>query len=355
MESASVGYLGPAEGFAEGSAAPAPAGAQAAQRPDSTNTLLITRNLVEVVGERSRSVLDPVGGARQRAAYRSALCAFAASIPDKRAVMVTLTVDRTKFDGPEQAHAVMMLKLARLMRKILGDGGAWMRVLEFQSKTGDGWPHVHLVAAMPQGVTLRTVRHACWHWWRDRWSIGGCDVQPVRSGKACALYLGKYFTKAVQAIPPWQLERERASRIYGASRATQAFRPCRRRYRCRSSEPTRRPRRTPLPSTVLHRLAQSGTTSRLRRLLIDPATGEIRYRWLPRRLYAPLSAMLTRPGVSPAGPRALAFELAADVPLETAAAMLEADHAAAVEVEYHSNRYSIESAWPNAHPPDPPT
>jgi hypothetical protein len=365
MESAPVGYPGPAEQLgASGSGGPAPAGPQAAQRPDSTNSLLTSNGVVEVLPNWSRSVYDPIGGASRRADYRQALCAFAAAIPFRRGVMITLTVDRRQFTCPEEAHRIMSPKVPDLMRLTLGVGAHWMRVLEFQSKTGDGWPHYHIVAWMPSGATLRSVRQDCWRLWRSKWGVGGCDVVPVRSGKACALYLSKYFTKAVRAVPPWQLERLRSSRLFGASWAASQFRPSRRVYRAprprhvsledpsKPFTPPNRRRRKASPRTLVDRLAWSGVTVRLRRLTIDRSTGELVSRWLPRRVVASFSALTASPEALPVAGRRVWLPCRDGEDLEHTAQRLERAHGHEAEIDFQLNRIRLEAAWLNA--PEPP-
>ena len=148
-----------------------------------------------------------------------------------RPALLSLTVDRDGhtvaagaanaggFASPQDAHAYVVgnALVARLMR-LLGVK-VWLWVLEFQTKTGDGWPHWHVLldlSTCPGGdVDLRRA----WSIWRDRWGVGGLDLS--RPGKftdaAHAINYGtKYLIKQPEGgYPVWVLESRKAIRFVG--------------------------------------------------------------------------------------------------------------------------------------------
>lgn len=89
--------------------------------------------------------------------------------------MMTMTVDRTKFASPQAAYREVMERryLPRLMEAL--GVVRWVRVLEFQMKTGDGWPHWHVLADAV-GSRGRVDLKLAWRLWRDTWGVGGLDL-----------------------------------------------------------------------------------------------------------------------------------------------------------------------------------
>lgn len=207
--------------------------------------------------------------------------------------MVTLTVDRSVFSSPEVAYRKVAPCIPDLMRALFGDGAVWARVLEFQEASGEGWPHWHAVVKLPAGMTVNAARRRLWEVWRDRWQFarGGLDLTPVRSRRAAARYLGKYFFKGCTA-PPWVLDRDRAPRMFGASVAAgEVAPPWRRARRSRSrrlvlgAERARRSKGK--RRTVREALARSGSTVALVARVKDAATGKARVRVLARGIACP--------------------------------------------------------------------
>src|SRR5206468_3106406 len=63
----------------------------------------------------------------------------------RKPAMLSLTVDRSHFASSQDAHSAICEGgyLRRLLR-LLGVT-TWFWVLEFQTRTGDGWPHWHIL------------------------------------------------------------------------------------------------------------------------------------------------------------------------------------------------------------------
>jgi hypothetical protein len=140
----------------------------------------------------------------------------------RKPAVLTLTVDRSHFTSPQEAHArISEGGYVRCLMRLLGVK-LWFWVLEFQTKTGDGWPHWHVLidlADLPGG-RLDLV-HA-WRLWRDTWKLGGLQLQ-FKQGMSCpehaVMYATKYLTKMPEAFPVWVLERTRAIRFIGGCKA----------------------------------------------------------------------------------------------------------------------------------------
>jgi len=241
------------------------------------------------VPNRSGGRLHPLAGAGLRNQDIEKLCVLADAM--KRPHLLTLTVDRKKWESPEAALEAIGKQFSRLVTERLGCG-LWFRVYELQTKSGDGWPHVH--ALIDLGSPLKAARKYCWRYWRDKWGIGGIDLVRARSAKGAAKYLAKYIAKGSHAYPEWFLSRFRAPRMVGYSSEagrvlksvglTKTARP-----RAEMVEPRKRKPRY----TIGQRLAMAGKsvsvirirdgeTIYLGHLPVDPITLACASRYLPR-------------------------------------------------------------------------
>jgi hypothetical protein len=86
----------------------------------------------------------------------------------------------------------------------------WFWVLEFQEKTGEGWPHWHVLADLshyPGGRLPRNLLKRAWHLWRDVWGVGGLDLRKegkFRNSLHAVLYVTKYLVKwPKRGHPTW--------------------------------------------------------------------------------------------------------------------------------------------------------
>lgn len=135
--------------------------------------------------------------------------------------MMTLTVDRTKFASPQAAYMEVMERryLPRLMEAL--GVVRWVRVLEFQMKTGDGWPHWHVLADAV-GSRGRVDLKRAWHLWRDTWGVGGLDLSNNerlldRPVSEIVRYLCKYMVKFPEkGFPSWVLDMSNVRFVQGS-------------------------------------------------------------------------------------------------------------------------------------------
>lgn len=144
--------------------------------------------------------------------------------------LLTLTVDRSRFESPEAAYKFITegRYLSRLMENL--GVSRWVRVLEFQMATWDekgrGWPHWHFMIDKSGRRGFVDYKRA-WALWRDTWGIGGVDVtsQKKMEGRPTAdiiRYLCKYMVKyPPEGFPSWVLDLNnvrflQASRSVGA-------------------------------------------------------------------------------------------------------------------------------------------
>ena len=136
--------------------------------------------------------------------------------------LFTLTVDRhgtttgNGFASPQEAHRHVTDKrfVARLLN-LLGVK-TWVWVLEFQTATGDGWPHWHVLIDLADRPGGRLDLKRAWRLWRDDWKIGGIDLGRTRFKDAhhAVMYATKYLTKQpVGGYPHWVLDASRSIRF----------------------------------------------------------------------------------------------------------------------------------------------
>jgi hypothetical protein len=135
--------------------------------------------------------------------------------------MLAFTIDRKLFVGPEAAYQ----RANEYVRKAVNAGcpsGVWVAALELQGKTGDGWPHWHVLVWCPDRRPVREIEAAILRAWRTRtaeydpqtgevlsWSserIGFVSVRECRSAKGAGIYCAKYVTKGWPAVAPWMLQ-----------------------------------------------------------------------------------------------------------------------------------------------------
>lgn len=132
--------------------------------------------------------------------------------------MITLTVDRSKWDSAEQVHDHVTSNslVPRLMKRLGLE--LWVGVLEFQKETGEGWPHWHILCDWPGYVEFNEIRRL---WW-GLFGIGNIQVH-VNKGKAGAVhYLCSYLNKITEATPAWLLARTKSVRRVSTSKAVGA-------------------------------------------------------------------------------------------------------------------------------------
>lgn len=189
------------------------------------------------------------------------------------AYFITLTVDRSWWQargrGPAECYDQVNERPRRVLaalRKFLGyDDLPAVTVLEVQGRTGDGWPHYHIVVLnLPSWLTEADVRRVVESAWvirdgEDK-SVGFVDVDRCRSVQASAHYLSKYVTKVWIAVPGWMLESSTRFRKVRLSAVCydilERLHLHQRRRLDRVRPPTRRLRPT---RPLLQRMAASGT------------------------------------------------------------------------------------------------
>jgi hypothetical protein len=139
----------------------------------------------------------------------------------KRARLFTLTVDPKNFPSGEQAYYVIEHKeqyIKRILR-LLGFKKAFKVMAFHKSKAsrpdGHEWPHWHVVVDMADvgRIDLRRI----WGLWRDKWKVGGLDLQVnrrCRNASAAINYAVSYCQHQSGVVADWVRDSERAPRAY---------------------------------------------------------------------------------------------------------------------------------------------
>lgn len=136
--------------------------------------------------------------------------------------LLTLTCKRANFESPEDAHSFITDGglIRRLMRFLGVKRYVW--VLEFQQKTGMGWPHWHILIDLADLPGQRVDLTHAWRLWRDKWQCGGVDLQLRKhftTSTHAIRYVTKYLTKYPQkGYPAWVLQSTRRIRFFQACR-----------------------------------------------------------------------------------------------------------------------------------------
>lgn len=138
-------------------------------------------------------------------------------------LMLTLTVDRSRHYDPLAAHERITEDgfIRRLMQRL--GVKVWVWVLEFQGKTGLGWPHWHVLLDASHLPSRKIDLQLAWHLWRDEWGIGSIDVRAgdkFKGPKHAVFYITKYLTKhPKEGYPLWVLELPKRVRFFQASQS----------------------------------------------------------------------------------------------------------------------------------------
>ncbi len=246
-----------------------------------------------------RSGWDRRGGGRARhRAHQRLFLAAVSSLQEAAPAglvpyFVTLKVDRRPYlnaypsevDAARHAFWELGDKVRFFCRRCRVDW--WIKALEWQSRTGSGWAHWHLVMFFPDHLSTREVRELV----RARWNgVGGGFVTVQKAYRKqgrwenLAGYIAKYVLKGMEAVPPVLDHPDfvMAPRTYSMSKRVSAFvrtvaPPPRRRF-------TAKPRQSRQLEPIYQRLAKSGCCSVVVCEEISTVTGECR----PRRLTKPI-------------------------------------------------------------------
>jgi hypothetical protein len=98
----------------------------------------------------------------------------------------------------------------------------WMWCLEFQTRTGEGWPHWHLLIDLADLPAQKIDLGKAWKLWRDNWKLGGLQLATKQLGQQLdavhALnYITKYLVKhPAGGYPEWVLHAETIRFVQGS-------------------------------------------------------------------------------------------------------------------------------------------
>lgn len=243
----------------------------------------VTSGRVRLVSHRCRSRCCPSCASQLGIETRTRLLATVGLW--RQPQLLTFTVDRSSFASPEAAlHFVHGEKLvARLMRYL----GVlhWVRVVEFQEGTGDGWPHWHVLidsADVPGGELDRDALRRVWSIWRDRWHVGGFDAGYRRRAFNNAAHALRYITKYLvkfpgRGFPEWVLSSRRI-RFWDASASVRAVLPVVGETANEDTVTSRPARRDERP--IVERVIECGHRVHVLNETVDKATGEVRNEYI---------------------------------------------------------------------------
>lgn len=226
---------------------------------------------------------------------RAALIAIARKI-FKKPCMLTLTVDRREFGSSQAAHRFISDKgcIRLLMRHLKIKHYAW--VLEFQQKTGDGWPHWHILIDLSDCPGGRVDLEAAWKFWRRKWNLGGMKLSerhqfedPVHAVN----YVTKYLSKLpASGYPDWVLNSKKRIRFFQGSRSLGPLTGyCSTSSKSEPSEKRKR-RRSMVP--LIDRMAACEQRSHVLVETVEPGVPEPSYRYVGKLPVAPGRLVLLR-------------------------------------------------------------
>ncbi len=139
----------------------------------------------------------------------------------KRARLFTLTIDPKNYKSGQEAYEVIEKKeqyIKRLLR-LIGFKKAF-KVLSFHKAKAsrpdaNEWPRWHVVVDLADVARVDLKR--VWRLWRDKWKVGGFDLQmnrQCRSAEAAVNYAISYCQHQSGVVADWVKDSERAPRAY---------------------------------------------------------------------------------------------------------------------------------------------
>ncbi len=227
---------------------------------------------------RSGGGYDPLG-ARSCDIQTADQIATIAKTVGGRWAFVTLTLDRTGWTNPFAAYIVASERVRKTLAPVAKQS-VYLSVLEWQTKTGDGWAHWHALVWIRDGVTIEEFSRRVAKSWSifepvkvdhetgevrkyARVSLGFVKCDQADCNVAVAKYIAKYVVKEDEAgPPPWlllhsaQLRKYRKSKGWNELAERLHLHVCKRGPR-RVPQHRRRPART-----LLERIATSGLSTR---------------------------------------------------------------------------------------------
>lgn len=226
---------------------------------------------------RSGGAFDPAGARSVDVQHADRLVYLVDENPGRWA-MVTLTVNRLLFLSAEMAYQRCNERVREVMRGLRSEFGVslYFVVFEVQKKTGEGWPHWHVMVLLPDGAEVGEVEARVRRLWAlkvervdeetgevvgvVRESIGFSDVSLCRSAGGSGRYVAKYLTKPWRAVPEWMGRSHRQLRKVRAGVGCFDWwerhgRHERKRERRRAAVPPVKPR---VKRSLFHRMARSG-------------------------------------------------------------------------------------------------
>jgi len=193
--------------------------------------------------------------------------------------LLTLTVDRKNFESPGAAHhSINEFGLIRRLMRYL-DVQCWVWILEFQKRSGTGWPHWHILIDLSNQVGQKLDLSRAWRLWRDQWGVGGVDIQQRRNFQEpshAINYITKYLMKQPKVgFPLWVIEATKRIRLCGSAKAIGALiaRPG---IKAPAGDDEETPREAAKPRPLIERMSECGTRATAFFEWFDPETGEMK-------------------------------------------------------------------------------
>jgi len=237
---------------------------------------------VRLLPVRSGGGYDPLGARSVDIKAADQIATLAPAVGGRWA-FVTLTLARAGWTNPAAAYLVANERVRKTLGPVAKEfqgHGVYISVLEWQTKTGDGWAHWHGLVWMRDGLTIEEFTRRVTKSWSipepvkvdhdtgevlkyTRVSLGFVKCEESDSNTAVAKYIAKYVVKEDEAGPaPWLLDSSRQLRKYRKSKGWNELAERLHLHVCK-----RGPRRVPLhrrraARILAERIATSGLSTR---------------------------------------------------------------------------------------------
>jgi hypothetical protein len=140
----------------------------------------------------------------------------------KNARLLTLTIDPNNFESGQAAYEKIEGKDQYIKRFLRLNGFTkGFKVLAFHKPKASrpdahNWPHWHIVVDLADVGGFADLRRM-WRLWRDKWRLGGLDLQvkrKYRSAEAAINYAISYCQHQCDVVADWVADSTRSPRVY---------------------------------------------------------------------------------------------------------------------------------------------
>jgi hypothetical protein len=161
----------------------------------------------------------------------------------------------------------------------------WLWALEFQQKTGEGWPHWHLLIDLADLKGHKLDLKRAWKFWHEKWGLGGLQLEAkntkLTSAEHAIFYITKYLTKMPEGgFPIWVLKTHGIRFVQGCRKLGPLVARAKDPKEPADDDGIEREKKYAERRPMLDRMSECGTTSRVYAIAMEKSSGELKSRFV---------------------------------------------------------------------------